>query len=373
MFKINLNTKKLQAMSTKTFREIETKERQDLQEWIVSNPLCLWEEFLIIQKEFDGFNDTRERLDLLALDKHWVLVVIENKTDDTGRDVTWQALKYVSYCSTLTKKDIIDIYQSYLDKYYKGQKAEDKLMEFFDWEDVQEIEINQWHGQRIILVAGSFRKEVTSTVLRLLQYNIRVQCIKASIYQDGDELFLDMEQILPIQDAEDYMIRIANKNQEDVQQQEQNKTLKQLHKEFWWLLLPKINKITDLFANVNPTDDHWICAGSWIGWVPYTFAITKNHAQIELSIMNKSTQEECKRIYDKLIVYKKEIEQKLWHELSWERLDEGKGSRVAFYLKWVNKFKREDRVRIMNFFIDNIKPFVDAIQPYLLKVAREKK
>jgi hypothetical protein len=41
MFKINLNTKKLQAMPTKTFREIETKERQDLQEWIVSNPVCL--------------------------------------------------------------------------------------------------------------------------------------------------------------------------------------------------------------------------------------------------------------------------------------------------------------------------------------------
>jgi hypothetical protein len=29
----------------------------------------LGEELLIIQKEFDGFEDTNERLDLLALDK----------------------------------------------------------------------------------------------------------------------------------------------------------------------------------------------------------------------------------------------------------------------------------------------------------------
>lgn len=43
------------------------------------------EELLIIQKEFDGFEDTRERLDLLALDKEGRLVLIENKLDDTGR------------------------------------------------------------------------------------------------------------------------------------------------------------------------------------------------------------------------------------------------------------------------------------------------
>jgi RecB family endonuclease NucS len=41
---------------------------------------------LIIQKEFAGFGDTKERLDLLALDKKGKLVVIENKLDDSGRD-----------------------------------------------------------------------------------------------------------------------------------------------------------------------------------------------------------------------------------------------------------------------------------------------
>ena len=39
--------------------------------------------------------------------------VIENKLDDSGKDVTWQVLKYASYCSSLTKQNIIDIYQKY--------------------------------------------------------------------------------------------------------------------------------------------------------------------------------------------------------------------------------------------------------------------
>lgn len=56
---------------------------------IAKAPSCLDEELLIIQKEFDGFDGTNERLDLLALDRSGALVIIENKLDDTGRDVTW--------------------------------------------------------------------------------------------------------------------------------------------------------------------------------------------------------------------------------------------------------------------------------------------
>lgn len=39
-----------------------------------------------------GFDDTRERLDLLAIDKVGNLVIIENKLDDSGRDVVRQSL-----------------------------------------------------------------------------------------------------------------------------------------------------------------------------------------------------------------------------------------------------------------------------------------
>ena len=95
------------------------------------------EDLLIIQKEFNRFDKTKERLDLLAIDKNGNLVIIENKLDDSGKDVTWQALKYVSYCSTLTKNEIISIYQEYLDKKYPGEKynAEQKLSEHLNNED----------------------------------------------------------------------------------------------------------------------------------------------------------------------------------------------------------------------------------------------
>ena len=75
------------------------------------------EELLIIQKEFDGFEDTRERLDLLALDKEGRLVLIENKLDDTELDVVWQAIKYAAYVSSPNKVQIADIFQQFLDRH----------------------------------------------------------------------------------------------------------------------------------------------------------------------------------------------------------------------------------------------------------------
>jgi hypothetical protein len=107
---------------------------------------------LIIQKEFSGFDETNERLDLLALDKNGSLVVIENKLDDSGRDVTWQALKYASYCSNLTKENVIEIYQDYLDRVDPGSRADKKLNDFLDYEENDILDSNKGVSQRIILI-----------------------------------------------------------------------------------------------------------------------------------------------------------------------------------------------------------------------------
>ena len=75
----------------KKFSDLGFKEREHLQEWLAADPSMFGEELLIVQKEFDGFSDTKERLDLLALDKQGNLVIIENKLDGTGKDVVWQS------------------------------------------------------------------------------------------------------------------------------------------------------------------------------------------------------------------------------------------------------------------------------------------
>lgn len=103
MYQIDKSQNRIKRLAVKQFSDLGFTERAHLQEWLANEPMALGEELLIIQKEFDGFDDTKERLDLLALDKDGNLVIIENKLDDSGRDVVWQALKYASYCSTLKR------------------------------------------------------------------------------------------------------------------------------------------------------------------------------------------------------------------------------------------------------------------------------
>ena len=176
MYIVNKEDKTTKELKSCSFKSCGFTERYDLQEWIANNPEMLGEELLIIQKEFDGFKGVRERLDLLAIDKSGNLVIIENKLDDSGKDVVGQAMKYAGYCSTLSKEDIVNIYQEYLVS--RGQVeakdnniAETNIMDFLGKKEFLEVQLNQDLTQRIILVAKEFRKEVTNTVIWARKYD----------------------------------------------------------------------------------------------------------------------------------------------------------------------------------------------------------
>ena len=140
--------------------------------------------------------------------------MIENKLDDSGRDVTWQALKYAAYCSSLTKAQIIDIYQHYLNRYCGGGNALEAICEFLEVEDLEEIVLNSGNGQRMMFVAANFRKEVTSTVLWLREHHVDARCFKLTPYEFASELLVDIQQVIPTPEAADFMISMVEKETE---------------------------------------------------------------------------------------------------------------------------------------------------------------
>ena len=93
-------------------------------------------------------------------------MVVENKLDDSGRDVVWQALKYVAYCSSLKKAEIGEIYQKYLDRWFEGADAAANLCEFLGVEELDDVVLNAGNEQRLVLIAENFRKEVSAATVR---------------------------------------------------------------------------------------------------------------------------------------------------------------------------------------------------------------
>lgn len=367
MYLINKKSNRISKIPQKSFSELGFREREHLQEWLAANPEALGEELLIIQKEFSGFSDTSERLDLLALDKQGNLVIIENKLDDTGRDVTWQVLKYASYCSSLSKKHIRNIYQDYLDKKGDGEKAEEKLGEFFNEVEYEEIQLNKGQTQRIIMVAGNFRKEVTSTVLWLMNYKLRIQCFKVTPYALEEQLFLDIEQIIPMTDSEEYIISMADKTQEDIDAQVELKTRHYQRLEFWKMLLKEMNSRSSLFQNVNPTKDHWLAAGGGVSGAGFNFVVSRNYARTELLIARSIT-EENKYIFDELMKIKDSIEAEFGTALEWERLDDKKSSRIKHELREVSFYNRDDWEKMIEFLVDGMIKMEKALKEPLRKI-----
>jgi hypothetical protein len=350
MYLIDREKNRINKLEKKSFSELEFTERKHLQEWIANDPTSLGEELLIIQKEFNGFNDTNERLDLLALDKLGNIVVIENKLDDSGRDVTWQIIKYSSYCSSLSKHEIIKIYQDFL-----GGRgiAEEKISEFFDNKEIDEINLNQGlTSQRLILVAANFRKEITSSVLWLMNFKIRIQCFKVTPFSLDEQLFLTFEQILPTKDTEDFAISMASKSQEEVKVQETTKNRHNIRIEFWEQFLNESNKVNNLFSNNSPTKENWISKGIGMSGVSLNIAISSNYCRSEI-IFSTGTQEKNKNWFDYIYDLKDTIEEKFGAELIWERMDENVTCRIKYQLNGVSYFEKNDWKEMNEFLISS--------------------
>lgn len=367
MFLIEKETNSIKSLSKRTFGELGFKERAHLQEWVASNSEALGERLLIIQKEFSGFPETYERLDLLALDKNGNLVIIENKLDDSGRDVTWQALKYASYCSTLKKDDIRSIYQSYLNASGINANAGDKIAEFLET-DFSDVLLNASMTQRIILIAANFRKEVTSTVMWLMNFNIKLQCFKATPYELNGQYLLTLDQIIPTKDAQDYIISMHSKAQEEFSIDEEVKQRHKLRLSFWAEFLNAIKGKSQVFQNSSPTKDNNLYAGGFdITYAGLKVVITDSYASVVFNIARQDKSEN-KLIFDCLAKHKNEIESLFGKPLDWDRSDDLVKSSVAFYREGVSYFNPDDWPAMISFLIEEINNLEKAIKPFIPEV-----
>ncbi|MDR5904802.1 DUF4268 domain-containing protein [Franzmannia qiaohouensis] len=381
MYKIDPAQNRIAPLEARRFGELGFTERKHLQEWLENCPQALaqgeGEELLIIQKEFDGFDDTRERLDLLAIDKEGNLVIIENKLDDTGRDVVWQALKYAGYCANLSKAQVVDIYQRYLNQKVQetGQpttSAEDSLIEFLEVDGLEAAQINRIKTQRLIFVAARYRKEVTNTVLWLSQFGIACQCFKVTPYQAGEELFLNVEQIIPTPESSEFMIGMVAKEVEEKSADTEQKHRHTLRLAFWEQALEAFSQSNcALYNNISPAKDHWLSAGSGISAMPYQLIFGKNEIRVGLSLQN-SQAEANQFVFDRLNASREEIEEAFGDSLDWLPLPNKKACRIQ-YAKPVDGYDKANWPGMIQWMVQHMTRLESALREPLKAINQQLK
>ncbi len=363
IYKVNRTENSITEITPSKFGDLQIKERTHLQEWIAGNPEMFGEELLIIQKEFDGFSDTSERLDLLALDKDGNLVLIENKLDDSGRNVVWQALKYVSYCSTLTTEQIVGIFNKYLGRYSEAghDKGRSVIMDFLGVESEENLLLNK-DDQRIIFVANEFRKEVTSTVLWLLNHDIQIQCFRTVPYQFGNEILLQVEQIIPLPETEAYMIEIKEKEKEKIVKGGKQTETEALLRSFWTKFQEDLHKHDIHWLDTISVRPRWY-TGFGRGPASFNFCFGRNEIRVELYFPNDPD----KIYFDAAFKYREEVQNKLG-KVEWQRLDDKKASRIKLEsnlseIRERNIYEEADHQFYIDWFRDNMIQFHSVLAP----------
>ncbi len=214
------------------FSELGILERTHMEEWVAEYPQILGEDLLTITTEYDKFDKTSNRLDVLAIDTNGKVVVIELKRDIANIFVDLQAIHYAAYCSTLNLEQVVEMMSEYHGK--SKDEIESKIKQFIQNDDFSDFD-NQ---PRIILVANDFREETLAAVLWLRDNSLDITCIKLEPYKIEGKIAVKPEIIIPLPETKDFMIQSEQKK---IKTKKRTKRQEEYLK-FWNQMLIKFNE-----------------------------------------------------------------------------------------------------------------------------------
>lgn len=212
LFLVDTKQKTATPAAAVTLSWLGLSERYDLQEWVLAMPSLLGEDLLVVTSEFNQFDRTAERLDVLMLDRAGKLVVVELKRTAVGTAAELQGLRYAAYCSALSFDDVVEMYAAYHSA--RGQRelsreeARAEILDFVAAPDFEELD----DKPRIILAAEEFPPEMTATILWLRTFEVDISAVRLRLYRVGEQLALDSSMLIPLPEAEEYLVRRERKD-----------------------------------------------------------------------------------------------------------------------------------------------------------------
>lgn len=315
-----------QPVDPASFEALGALEVQHLERWLVDSPEVLGEELLVITNQFAGFDKTRERSDILALDRSGKLVVVELKRDSSGSRQDLQALRYAAYSATLAVDDLADLYLAHQTKADRTISEEEALAELEEHVSDGDLELlGEDSRPRIILVAKSFQVEVTATCLWLREaYGVDVSCVQLVPYRINGRVLLASSVLIPLPEASEYTIKRERKRQHGHDEEVERHTMR---RRFWSGLLDQARERGTAHGNLSPSRSVSIGTGIGLGGVTLNYVVWQRSGAAELYI-DRGDRDQNKAIFDQLAEHRPGIEEAFGGELDWERLDAKRAARI---------------------------------------------
>ena len=156
--------------------------------------------------------------------------MIELKRTESGGHIELQALRYAAMVSTMTFERAVNIYRDFLQKTGRDDDPASSLIEFLEWDEPDEERFAQ--DVRVILASADFSKELTTAVMWLNQRDLDIRCIRLQPYSDGERVLLDVQQVIPLPEAEEFQVQVREKVQRERQVRSSSRNMPRLdHKD----------------------------------------------------------------------------------------------------------------------------------------------
>lgn len=196
-----------------------------LERWIVENPDLVGEDLLVLGHQLAEFEEDKDRLDVLALDKTGEIVLIELKVSEDFRVTDLQALAYAGAYAKRTAKDFAATLLRHMRKQASNDPAaagdpgltiEDAraaIVSFIEVDDFAEWEPSQ--HVRIKLVAPNFPRRVLQTVKWLGDvYSVRLEAITIRLFETAPQKYsIAFERLLPLPSEEQFDMTVREREE----------------------------------------------------------------------------------------------------------------------------------------------------------------
>lgn len=217
-----------------------------LERWIVANPTLAGERLLILGHQLADFEEDKDRLDILALDRHGEIVLCELKVTEDFRVTDLQALAYAGAYAKRSPEDLTKTLQRHLQKAAVAaaeaaakkataeataalggngtaapappavptiifEEAANKITSFIEIDDYAAWQPSQ--QVRIKLIAPSFPRRVLQTVKWLGDvHSVRLEAITVRLFEIATQKYaLAFERLLPLPAETDFDMTIRER------------------------------------------------------------------------------------------------------------------------------------------------------------------
>lgn len=203
-----LTTEAIIPLPRTTYAAQGVRERSDLQRLLRANIAVVAPDVLVIAEEFGDWDESKRRIDLLGIDRDAALVVIELKRDDDGGHMELQAIRYAAMVSRMTLQRAIEVYQACLGPDAAAGAARTAILAWLRTSEPPRDEAVL--DVRIVLVSADFKKELTTAVLWLREWELDIRCVRVKPYADTHGMILEVQEIVPLPEAAEYQVSIRD-------------------------------------------------------------------------------------------------------------------------------------------------------------------